>query len=122
MEISDTVGEWRLIMAGHGGDEQELLDYAAFLQLQHFEFVGRTGNLLELYQHASVFEMTSCNEGFGMALTESHQNGVVPIAFGSSGAVYDIIDDGENGYIIPSFDEKLYADKMIQLLSDDTYA
>lgn len=120
IETSDTAGEWRLIMAGHGEDEQELLDYAECLQLQHFEFVGRTDNPLELYQRASVFMMTSCNEGFGMTLTESQQNGVVPIAFGSFGAVYDIIDDGENGYIIPPFDEKLYADKMLQLLSDDT--
>jgi len=120
IEKNGVAGEWHLVLAGHGDDEQELLDYGKKLQLQRFEFVGRTDNPLELYQRASVFMMTSHYEGFGMTLTESLQNGVVPIVFGSFGAVYDIINDGENGYIIPPFDENLYADKMLQLFYDDT--
>ena len=59
-------------------------------------------------------------EGFGMTLTEAQQNGVVPMAFGSFGAVYDIIEDGKSGFIIPAFDETQYASKLQLLINDYT--
>lgn len=112
--------DWQLVLAGHGGDEKELLDYAASLELKNFKFIGRSDNPLELYKQASVFMMTSRMEGFSMTLTEAQQNGVVPIAFGSFGAVYDIIEDGKSGFIIPSFDETQYASKLQLLINDYT--
>ena len=119
IENSQAVSNWNLELAGHGDDEQMILDYASSLQLKHFKFLGRKDNPLELYQSASIFMMTSRYEGFPMTLTEAQQNGVVPIAFGSYGAVYDIIKDGENGYIVPPFDEDLYSKKLLNLMRDD---
>lgn len=116
IENSQTTSNWYLQLAGHGGDEQMILDYASSLKLQRFVFLGRTDNPLELYKEASIFMMTSWYEGFGMTLTEAQQNGVVPIAFGSFGTVYDIIKDGESGYIISPYDEEQYAQKLMGLM------
>lgn len=55
-----------------------------------------------------------------MTLTEAQQNGVVPMAFGSFGAVYDIIEDGKSGFIIPAFDEDQYARKLEELITDES--
>jgi glycosyltransferase involved in cell wall biosynthesis len=50
--------------------------------------------------------MTSAYEGWGLTLTEAQQMGVVPIAFDSFGAVYDIIENEYNGLIIPNSTDK----------------
>lgn len=45
---------------------------------------------------------------------EKYWNLYIPRFF----AVHDIINDGENGFIIPPKDEELYADKLYQLMND----
>ena len=119
IENCQKASNWYLQLAGHGSDEQTVLDYASSLKLQRFIFLGRTDNPLELYKEASIFMMTSRYEGFGMTLTEAQQNGVVPIAFGSYSSVYDIIEDGANGHIIPPFDEEQYAQKLLGLMTNN---
>lgn len=47
------------------------------------------------------------------------QYGCVPMAFDSYASVHDIIADGDNGYIIPAFDEEEYARKLDMLMSDE---
>lgn len=112
------LGNWKLVLAGHGTDEQELLDYAASLELKNFMFVGRSNNPLKLYKNASIFMMTSRMEGFPMVLNEAQQNGVVPMAFESFAAVHDIIEHGKSGFVIPAFDEDQYAQRLQELINN----
>lgn len=118
IENSGLAPEWTLRLAGHGCDEKEILDYARLLDLKQFVFLGRTNNPLPLYQEASLFMMTSRCEGFGVTLTESLQNGVVPIAFNSFSAVQDIIEDGVNGFLINPYDEETYAERLLDLMTN----
>lgn len=111
--------DWKLLLAGYGPDETEILRYANKLQLKRFSFVGRIDKPEALYKKASVFMMTSNYEGFGMTLTEALQYGCIPIAFNTYRAVKDIIQDGHNGYLIPPADEKDYARKIISLIQDE---
>lgn len=64
--------------------------------------------------------MTSLFEGFGLVLTEAMYYGVVPLAFNSYANVGDIINDKVNGFIIPPFDIKEYADKISSLIDNET--
>ena len=114
-KIDDT---WKLVLAGYGEDEKMILDYAKELKLKKFEFIGKILSPEEYYEKASIFMMTSHYEGFGITLTESQQKGCIPIAFNTYNAVKDIIIDEYNGYIIPPYDEQLYAEKMIELIND----
>lgn len=118
IENSGLAPEWTLRLAGHGDDEKEILDYAKSLDLKQFVFLGRTNNPLPLYRKASLFMMTSRCEGFGVTLTESLQNGVVPIAFNSFSAVQDIIEDGVNGFLINKYDEEAYAERLLDLMTN----
>lgn len=118
IETSGQAPDWTLRLAGHGDDEKQILDYAKSLDLKQFEFLGRTNNPLPLYQKSSLFMMTSKSEGFPLTLTESLQNGVVPIAFNSFSAVQDIIEDGVNGFLIKPFDEEVYAERLLYLMTN----
>ncbi len=111
--------DWKLLLAGYGPDEAEILRYATKLQLKRFSFIGRIDKPETLYKKASVFMMTSNYEGFGMTLTEALQYGCIPIAFNTYSAVKDIIQDGNNGYLIAPGDEKTYACKILSLIHDE---
>ena len=62
--------------------------------------------------------MTSVFEGWGLVLTEAMSRGCVPIAFHSFKSVTDIIDDKENGFLIPPFNQELFIEKLKYLMDN----
>ena len=84
--------------------------------LKRITFHGFT-NPTEYYKSAPILCMTSNYEGFPMVLVEAMQYGSVPYAFDSFPSLYDIINDGINGVIVPAFDEDSYAKKVMSYLS-----
>lgn len=119
VERSGNPQDWRFVLGGYGPDEDRILSYAESLSLKNFEFIGKVDNAQTLFKEASIFIMTSRFEGFGMTLTESLQNGCVPMAFDNFTVLHDILIDGENGIIIPSGDEQYYAVKLLSLMRDE---
>lgn len=109
---------WQLLIVGDGSDKEKLEQQARDLNLQNYSFEGFQ-NPRPYYERSQIFCMTSNFEGFGMVLTEAMQFGVVPMAFNSYASVVDIIDNERNGYIIPAFDERLYAEKLSWLMEDN---
>ena len=112
--------EWSLRMVG-GGDKNDMLllkTLAGTLGLARVSFEGfqKPG---PYYREASIFCMTSAYEGFGLVLVEAASFGCVPVAFDSYAAVRDIIDDGENGALVPAFDLDAYAETLARLMLDD---
>ena len=110
--------QWKLIIVGDGPDKDVLINKAK--DISNIEFKGYQ-DPREYYEKASIFCMTSIFEGFPMCLTEAMQFGCVPIAFDSFSAVYDIINPGETGELVKSFDKKEYVGKLIHLIDDETY-
>ena len=109
---------WELKIAGEGIYLDKYKNYAKENQLTNIEFLGRV-NPVPYYTEASIFMMTSRSEGFPLTLNEAMQYGVVPLAFDSFESIRDIINDGENGYIIPEMDMETYSDKLLGLMTDD---
>lgn len=110
---------WELIIAGNGQDEETIRQYALSIGLKRCRFIGAVSNPLSLYKTSKIFLMTSHFEGFGMTLIEALQNGCVPVVFDTFNAVHDIIKDGSNGFIIPPYDENLFASKVILLMNNE---
>ena len=75
-------------------------------------------NPLKYYEKASIFLMTSAYEGFPMALIESQQNGVVPIAMDSYSSLHDIIENDKNGIIISDNDIKGFVKALKNLMQN----
>ena len=108
----------RLVGPGDSDDIEALKELANSLGVRHWTVEGRQ-NPEPYYRRASVFCMTSAFEGFGLVLVEAASFGCVPVAFDSFAAVRDIIDDGENGFVVPAFDLDAYAETLARLMRDD---
>lgn len=64
--------------------------------------------------------MTSGYEGWVLTLNEAKQNGLVPIAFDSFASLKEIITDEEDGFTIENNNILVFAEKLIQIMSDDS--
>lgn len=111
--------DWQLLIGGEGIYRRKYEKYVKEHSIQNIKFVGRV-NPIPYYKESSVFMMTSRSEGFPLTLNEAMQYGVVPLAFDSFESLRDIIDDGENGYIIPDLDIKTYCEKLLGLMANES--
>lgn len=111
-----TQDDWHLTVIGGGRDLPYFQKMAKRLKLKNISFEGRQEDALPYYRRSSIFMMTSAYEGWGLTLTESQQNGVVPMAFYSYASLPEIITDGSNGFIIPDRDIDAYTEKLLWLM------
>lgn len=114
----NTIG-WRLLILGDGPCRPELKAYAEINGLANVEFLGYQGDPGQYFESADIFVMTSRREGWGLSLVEAMANGCVPIVFDSYAAVRDIVTDGYDGFVIPAFDTKCYANCLKRLMGDE---
>lgn len=106
-KISTILKIWKGIKDKHGyvlnivGTGRDANKYKKWLKKNNLRDVIFHGQKspLPYYQEASIFLMTSPNEGWGLTITESLQNGVVPIVLNTSSVFSDIISDNINGFL-----------------------
>lgn len=106
--ISFMIDIWRKIENHHGytlhilgsGDDEMFLKNKA-KGVEDIVFEGQKSPL-EYYRKAQIFMMASPREGWGLTLTESLQNGVVPVVLNTSKVFKDIIDHKSNGFLAES--------------------
>jgi glycosyltransferase involved in cell wall biosynthesis len=114
----------RLVFAGSPPPPQAFWDRARQLGLRdRLTVVDQPEGpaLLRLYQDASVFALSSDEEGFGMVLLEAMACGV-PVVSTRSGGPDGIITDGEDGFLVPRDDAAALSTRLAQLLENDTLA
>ena len=119
--LEETNPEWQLTIVGDGMERENMEMMVSDLKLKHVRFEG-IQEPRPYYERAAVLILTSEFEGFPLVLTECMSFGVVPVVYGSFSAVYDIIEDGKNGIIIPQtslcFNASLIAEKIQNLMTD----
>lgn len=108
--------DWRLVVCGPG-DAQEFAEWSKKKGMTNVEFSGIV-KVEEYYQRASILCNTSVTEGMPLVIMESMEYGCVPMAFDSFKSVSDLIQDGENGYIIPAFNVDVFVNKLENLIGD----
>lgn len=113
--------DWTLTFVGDGDELANLQRHVNDLALKNVRFVGYA-TPVAYYERASIIIQTSQFEGFPLILPESMSRGVIPCVYGSFPAVYDILDDGKNGYVIRpgnnGFEATKMADKLRNLMSN----
>ena len=80
-------------------------------------FLG-SQNSYDYYKKSDIFVLPSRSEGMSNSLLEAMSLGLPCIATNVSG-VSDIIDDGENGFIVEIEDYRGMADKIIKLIENE---
>lgn len=108
--------DWKLQIVGEGSFRKRLEKQAKKLDRVFFEGYQ---NPESYYKQASISCLTSNAEGFGMALTEAMQYGVVPITFNSFASASEIINDGVNGYLAEPYSINDFASKLRELMINE---
>jgi glycosyltransferase involved in cell wall biosynthesis len=109
---------WRLSIVGDGIEKSNLENEANRLGLDRISFYGQQ-NPIPFYDRAKFLCMTSAYEGFPLVLVEAQNFGTIPIVFNSFASVSDIIKNGENGFLIQSFDLKAFANTLSLIMEDE---
>lgn len=112
--------DWEMVIVGDGPEKGKLELLSVSMDLQRISFCG-VQKAIPYIDRASILCLVSNFEGFPLVFVEAMSLGVVPIGFDSFSAIHDIIDNGINGVIIPSFDLNLYSSSLIELASDEQF-
>lgn len=111
--------DWKLVVVGDGPDFTTYKQMAS--KLSNIMFEGHSSNVQSYYKKSKIFMMTSIWEGLPMTLIEAMHYGCVPIAFDSFAALYDLIDNGNNGFIIPNNDIDCFVKKISFMMDNKQY-
>jgi glycosyltransferase involved in cell wall biosynthesis len=80
-------------------------------------FVGRQHNIREWLNKSKLFVLTSRSEGLSIAMTEAMVCGL-PAVVSDVGDLADLVEDGINGFLVPHQTPELFADRIIELLTN----
>ena len=71
------------------------------------------------YLRSSILVQPSRTEGFGLVLVEAMACGLPVVAFDCENGPRSLIEDGEDGFLIPPCDVESFADRLMQLMDDE---
>ena len=113
--------EWELAVYGQGERQpyQELL-HKLELDTERCHLYGPTPDIQQEYLKSSLFVFSSRYEGFGMVLVEAMACGLPVVSFACPCGPKDIIADGEDGYLVEKENVEQLADRLIQMMNDET--
>lgn len=115
---------WKLVIVGGNTKRMNLLEeYKKLVEdlgvTDRVLLEGERQNVDDYYNKAKVFAFTSSSEGFPNVIGEAMSAGLPVIAFDCIAGPSDMIVDGENGFLIPLFDEKKFKSALNQLMVDE---
>ncbi len=111
---------WKIYGDKQGEEYEKLVAKVKAYDLQDkIIFCGRCNNIEVEYQKAAIYVMTSLQEGLPMVLLEAKSNKLPLVSFDIETGPSEIIRDGVNGYLVPSYDIKAMADKICTLIEKD---
>lgn len=110
--------DWKLNIVGSGSTDSvnHLKDLAS--DCENIEFLPYTKDILNLYQKASIFVLSSRYEGFGLVLTEAMSQGCACIACNYKGRQAEIISDGIDGLLCEVDNCSMLEQKLHLLICD----
>jgi glycosyltransferase involved in cell wall biosynthesis len=116
----ESVPHIQLVVIGGGDRELELRDLAQNLGIgTRTTFLGIRRDVADLLPGLDVACLSSVHEGVPIALIEKMAAGL-PIVATGCGSVRDIIEDGEQGFVVPVGDVENFADRLQTLAHQES--
>lgn len=109
--------DWHLDICGEGEQRQQLEDVAQSLNM-NIHIHQPTDRIFDVYRNSSILVLTSLYEPFGLVIPEAMSCGLPVVAYDSPYGPANIINDGQNGFLVPMDDQQTFAKQMIRLMSD----
>lgn len=115
---------WELIIVGGEAQKQShtenLQQQAKLLQISHrVHFKGYQKEVEKYYQGSSIFAFTSSSEGFPNVVGEALASGLPVISYDCVAGPSEMITDGENGFLVPVYDDELFRHRLQTLVDDE---
>ena len=113
--------EWTLDIVGDGVERENIEEFIKNNELEeNVTLHGFQGKeyIDKLLNKSSIYLMTSYTESFGIVLIEAMSHGVPCIAYDSAEGAREIINSGENGYLIKHRNLEAMVKKIEDLIKD----
>ncbi|WP_207425875.1 glycosyltransferase [Pedobacter sp. SYSU D00535] len=108
-----------LLISGEGTERDFLCRLIERFDLaDKVKLIGFKENLQDYYQQAELFVLSSRNEGYPNALIEAMSLGCPCIATDCEFGPSEIIEDGQNGILIPTNNPDAIADAVLNVLTN----
>jgi glycosyltransferase involved in cell wall biosynthesis len=118
-QVHDRHPEWRLVICGDGGWRARLEQLIEQLELGGaVSLPGPVEPLAREMDGASVFALSSRSEGFPLVLLEAMSKGLAVAAFDCPTGPRELIDDRDNGLLVPARDVGGLAAALDELMRD----
>ncbi len=112
-----------LVVLGSGPEKQKLIDFAKKINIfEYVAFLGFQENPYKYMAKASVFVLSSLQEGFGNVIIEAMASGVPVVSTNCPTGPGEIIEHMKNGILVPVNDEKTMATAMLKILNNPALA
>jgi glycosyltransferase involved in cell wall biosynthesis len=118
-DVSAQHPDWQLRIFGDGRDREVLERQTSELGIgATVKLAGFSMRLHEEFSRASMYVLSSREEGFPMVLIEAMGMGLAPVSVDCKTGPRDIITDGVDGYLVPQDDRPALAAAMSDLMAD----
>lgn len=109
---------WKIQIVGEGALHTQLQELIKTLNIEKsVELIGSVDCIQDYYNKASIFAFTSNFEGFPNALIEAMAFGLPCVSTNCPSGPSEIINDGENGFLIPVDDKNMLKRKLEILMA-----
>ncbi len=116
---SRTLPSIRAVVVGDGDCRDDLQRMVEELGIEsNVQLVGRQPCVISWLRRARLFALCSDSEGLALALIEAMMCGL-PAVVSNVGELTDLVHDGINGYVVSRRDPAGFAERFVELLSDD---
>lgn len=115
-QVANRYPDWCLDIYGEGEYGSEVTLMAS--STQNVSVHKPTSHIFDCYSNSSVLISTSLFEPFGLVIAEAMSCGLPVVAFDCPYGPATIINEGVNGFLIPSDKVQYFADKLSLLIED----
>lgn len=118
LTLANISKKFSFYIVGDGPEKNRLFDNTKKENLSNVLLLGKKSEdeLITLLNSSNLFLLPSLSEGTSTAIIEAMACGL-PIICSNAGGVKELIKNGENGFVIDSFNEQDFLDKMFLILN-----
>ena len=110
--------DWSLNIYGEPNPHYNIQQLSMEMGVTGVNFFGAVDDVKPVYLSASLHLLTSRYEGFGLVLLEAAECGVPSVSFDCPVGPADIIDNGQNGFLVPDGDIEKFTAAVNTLIED----
>lgn len=114
---------WKLVLIGDGTMKDDYLNFIAEKKLRDYvELPGFLSSIevMKYMNRSKIYALSSYEESFSLTCVEAMQNKLPVVSFDIRVGPRVLIKDGKNGFLVEDGNLDLFAEKLLELMENDT--